>query len=234
VPQGVQAEDVKAQDPQTDGVGIRARAGRRRTPPRIWGLAAIALMVMLSEGVANDWSVLALRDVLDASDATAALAYGAFATAMTAGRLVADPVAARFGPVAVVRWGGTTAVAGMAAVVLAPWIPLALAGWTVFGLGLSGCVPQLLSAAGHADREAAGANMSRVAGLGYLGMLAGPALIGGLTRLVPLNVAFVLPLAFCVVAACAAGILRDPAAAPVAEVDVPTAERPSGTRTPAP
>ncbi|MFH0241016.1 MFS transporter [Streptomyces sp. HK10] len=178
------------------------------TPARIWALAALALMLMLAEGVAGDWSVLALRDVLGAPAATAALAYGAFATAMTVGRLLTDRMAARFGPVAIVRHGALLAAIGLSAVVVSPWIPLALAGWAVFGMGLSGCVPQLFSAAGHADPEAAGANVSRVAGLGYLGMLAGPAVIGPLTHLVPLNVAFLLPVALCAVAAGAAGILR--------------------------
>ncbi|POX36906.1 MFS transporter, partial [Streptomyces sp. Ru73] len=67
-------------------------AGRARTPRRIWFLAVLAFMLMLCEGVANDWSVLHLRDVLAAPAATAALAYGAFSTAMTAGRLLADRV----------------------------------------------------------------------------------------------------------------------------------------------
>ncbi|MGX1885957.1 MFS transporter [Streptomyces sp. NPDC055287] len=182
----------------------------RAAPGRIWVLAALALMLMLCEGVANDWSALHLRDVLDAPAATAALAYGAFATAMTVGRLLTDRVAARFGPVAVVRYGASVAALGLTVAALAPWIPLALLGWTMFGAGLSGCIPQLFSAAGHADPDAAGANVSRVAGLGYLGMLAGPAVIGPLTHLVPLNLTFFLPVAFCVVAACTAGILRSP------------------------
>lgn len=186
----------------------------RGAPRRIWMLAVLALMLMLCEGVANDWSALHLRDVLDASAATAALAYGAFATAMTAGRLLADRVAARFGPVAILRYGASLAALGLAAAALSPWIPLALIGWTVFGAGLSGCIPQLFSAAGHADPEAAGANVSRVAGLGYLGMLAGPAVIGPLTHFVPLNLTFLLPVAFCVVAACTAGILRSRPKAP--------------------
>ncbi|WTR19365.1 MFS transporter [Streptomyces sp. NBC_00138] len=187
---------------------------RRRTPGRIWALAALAMMVMLCEGTANDWSVLALKDVLHAPAATAALAYGAFATAMTVGRLLTDRIAARIGPAAVVRWGTTVAAVGMAAVVASPWIPLALAGWTLFGIGLSGTVPQLFSAAGHADPDSAGANVSRVAGLGYLGMLAGPAVIGALTRGVPLNVAFLLPLVLCVITAVTAtGLLAAPAAA---------------------
>ncbi|MEW2522674.1 MFS transporter [Actinacidiphila alni] len=180
---------------------------RPRTPRRIWVLAALALMLMLSEGVANDWSVLHLRDVLDAPAATAALAYGAFATAMTVGRFVTDPVAARIGTVAVLRYGSAIAAVGLATASLTHVVPLALAGWTVFGIGLSGCVPQLFSAAGHADRTAAGANVSRVAGLGYLGMLAGPAVIGPLTHFMPLNAAFVLPIAFCVIASVAAGTL---------------------------
>ncbi|MFF2382059.1 MFS transporter [Streptomyces sp. NPDC058108] len=192
----------------------------RRTPRHIWTLAALALMIMLCEGVANDWSTLHLRRVLDAPPATAALAYGAFATAMTVGRLLADRVAGRFGPVAVLRYGASAAAVGLTAAALSDRVLVALAGWAVFGVGLSGCVPQLFSAAGHADRDAAGANVSRVAGLGYLGMLAGPAVIGPLTGLVPLNVTFFLPVAFCAVAACAAGILRPrPGASALVEAD---------------
>ncbi|WP_066955185.1 MFS transporter [Streptomyces lushanensis] len=196
-----------ASDTARAGQARRAPAARRRTPPRIWALAALALMLMLSEGVANDWSVLAMRDVLDAPAATAAFAYGAFSTAMTAGRLLTDRVAARFGPVAVVRYGAALGAIGLTAVALSPWIPLALAGWTVFGIGLSGCVPQLFSAAGHADQDTAGTNVSRVAGLGYLGMLAGPAVIGPLTHFIPLNITFLLPVAFCVIAAVMSRIL---------------------------
>ncbi|MBT2404236.1 MULTISPECIES: MFS transporter [unclassified Streptomyces] len=181
---------------------------KRRTPPRVWALAGLAFALMLCEGVANDWSVLHLRDVLDAPAAAAALAYGAFATAMTAGRLVTDRVVARTGPVLVVRYGTALAALGLAAGALADSVPVALAGWTLFGVGLSGCIPQLFSAAGHADQDSSGVNVSRVAGLGYLGMLAGPAVIGPLTRLMPLNLALLLPVALCLGAAGAAGMLR--------------------------
>ncbi|WP_107660276.1 MFS transporter [Nocardia suismassiliense] len=162
---------------------VSATGERRTTPRRIWFLAGLALLLMLCEGVANDWSALHLRDVLAAPAATAALAYGAFATAMTVGRLLADRIATRFGPVAVLRYGSALAALGLLTAALSPWIPLARLGWTIFGAGLSGCVPQLFSAAGHADRTAAGANVARVAGLGYLGVLAGPAIIGPLTHL---------------------------------------------------
>ncbi|WDN55931.1 MFS transporter [Streptomyces clavuligerus] len=179
----------------------------RGTRGRIRLLAVLALMVMLCEGAANDWSALHLKDVLGATTSVAAFAYGAFAAAMTTGRLLADRLAGRFGPVAVLRCGAALAAVGITAVAVSPWMWAAFAGWALFGLGLSGCVPQLFSAAGHADPAAAGANVSRVAGLGYLGMLAGPAVIGWLTHLVPLNHAFLLLTLLCAITAVAAGAL---------------------------
>jgi MFS family permease len=179
----------------------------KKTPGRIWAMAGLAALLMLSEGVANDWSVLHLQTILDAPAGTAALGYGFFAGAMTIGRLLTDPVVARVGPVAVVRYGSGLAAVGALAAALAPNVPLALVGWTLFGIGLSGSVPQLFSAAGHTDRENAGANVSRVAGLGYLGILAGPAIIGPLTHLMPLNLTFLVVVAFCVIAVAMAGIL---------------------------
>ncbi|WP_405878006.1 MFS transporter [Streptomyces sp. NBC_01136] len=183
-------------------------AEHRGTSRRIWILAALALMVMLCEGAANDWSALHLKDVLGAPASTAAFAYGTFAATMTIGRLLADRLADRFGSMAILRHGAATAAVGITIVTVSPWIWAAFAGWALFGLGLSGCVPQLFSAAGHADPSAAGANVSRVAGLGYVGMLAGPAAIGWLTHLVTLNHAFVLLILLCATTAVAAGILR--------------------------
>ncbi|MZF85805.1 MFS transporter [Streptomyces sp. SID5643] len=181
---------------------------RGGTTGRVWMLAVLALMVMLCEGAANDWSALHMKDVLGAPAGTAALAYGTFAAAMTIGRLLADRFVTRFGSPAILRHGAAMAAVGITLVALGPWMWAAFTGWALFGLGLSGCVPQLFSAAGHADPAAAGANVSRVAGLGYVGMLAGPAVIGWLTHLVALNDAFVLLTLLCVTTAVGARVLR--------------------------
>lgn len=174
---------------------------------RIVGLALLAFALMLAEGVAADWSALHARDHLDAGSA-AALAYASFAVAMTAGRLVADRVTARVGPVAVVRWGAVTAAAGMVVAVLSPALPLTLVGWAVFGLGLSGTVPQIFSAAGAMSDSGGGVIMSRIVGAGYLGLLAGPAVIGWIASATSLGVALLLPAALCLLAVRWAGLLR--------------------------
>lgn len=185
-----------------------ATAARRGTSRRVWILAALAMLVMLTEGAANDWSALHLRDVLGTSAGTAAVAFGSFSATMTVGRLVADRVVQRFGSEAVLRHGAALAAVGALAASFTPWVWLAVVGWGVLGLGLSGCVPQLFSAAGRVDPAMAGTNVSRVAGLGYLGMLAGPAVIGWLTHVVPLNHAFVLLVVLTLIASASAGVLR--------------------------
>lgn len=219
----------------SSGAADRDAKGRRRTPRYIWALAALAFMLMLSEGVANDWSTLHLKHTLDAPAATAALAYGAFATTMTIGRLLTDRLAARFGPVAILRNGSVLAAAGLTLAALAPTAPLSLVGWAVLGAGLAGCVPQLFSAAGHVDPDAAGVNVARVAGLGYIGVLAGPAVIGPMTELVPLNLALLLPVVLCVIAAFAARALGDAIATPTqsAKSARPTAGSDDGATEPA-
>jgi MFS family permease len=194
-----------------------APAQRSRPPMRlVWLLGALAFALMLSEGVANDWAALHLQDVLGTSAATAALGYGSFAVAMTVGRFATDRVAALVGPAAIVQYGSALAAVGLAIASLSPWVPLALVGWALFGLGLSGGVPQLFTAAGNLDTRASGALMAKVVGLGYVGLLAGPALIGGLTRWMPLNVAFAVPFVLCVLAVVFAPVLaprgdREPA-----------------------
>jgi MFS family permease len=164
----------------------------------VWILGFLALALMLSEGVANDWATLELKGILDASASVAPFGYGAFAVAMTVGRFATDRVAARIGATRIVRYGAAIAAIGLTIVTVSPWIWLALLGYALFGIGLAGGVPQLFTAAGNLDHRSAGALMARVVGLGYVGLLAGPAIIGGLTRFVPLNVAFVVPIVLCV------------------------------------
>nr|WP_280505495.1 MFS transporter [Nocardia farcinica] len=180
------------------------RAGHGR---KVLALAVIAFAVLLTEGVAADWSTLQMRDRLGVDDATAALAFAAFSITMTGGRLVADRVSGAIGPVAVVRHGMLLAALGLTFIVVSPWTPLTLTGWALCGLGLSGSIPQIFTAAGNLGSTTAATDMSRVFALGYLGLLAGPALIGGLTELVSLTTALVVPLVAVVVCALSAGVV---------------------------
>lgn len=174
--------------PATGGGTVEPARKRRR----LVLLGALAFLLLLTEGSAMDWSSLHAQDHLGVSKATGALAFATFVTAMTVGRFVADSVTARRGPVWVVRYGGVVAALGMGVVVASTALPLTLVGWVIFGVGLSGALPQVFSAAGNVA-GATGTDFSRVVGCGYVGLLAGPALIGWLSELVSLNLSLLLP-----------------------------------------
>ncbi|MFF3224714.1 MFS transporter [Nocardia suismassiliense] len=174
---------------------------------KVLALAVIAFSVLLAEGVAGDWSTLQLREHLGADAATAALAFGAFSVTMTAGRLAADRVSGVVGRVAVVRYGMLLSALGLAVIMASPWIPLTLSGWALMGLGLSGSVPQIFTAAGNLGSDKAATDMSRVFSIGYLGLLAGPAVIGWLTAVIPLTAAMAVPLIAVLVCCRYAGVV---------------------------
>ena len=174
---------------------------------RVAVLAGLALVLMLAEGVANDWSALQAVERLHQPLALASLAYGVFAVFMTAGRLSADRVVNAIGPVRLVRLGSAVAAVGLATVILSGSYPLTLVGWAGFGIGISGVAPQIFSAAGNLSPVGRGVVLSRVVSAGYAGQLVGPAVIGWIASAVGLTPSFVLPLALLVVGILGAGAI---------------------------
>ena len=71
----------------------------------------------MGEGSAGDWSAVYLHVNLGTSPGAAAVALGAFSVTMAAGRVAGDRLAARFGPVRLVRASGL--VAGLGILILA-------------------------------------------------------------------------------------------------------------------
>jgi MFS family permease len=153
-------------------------------------IGVLCFLSFLAEGAILDWSALLLTagQGLDAS--RAGLGYAAFAIAMTVGRLTGDRVVRKLGGKRVLLLGGLCGAAGFFGAVLAPSVPLALAGFVLIGLGASNIVPILFTAAGNQSAMPASLAIGAITTLGYAGILAGPAAIGFVAHAVSLNVAF--------------------------------------------
>ncbi|MEV1242267.1 MFS transporter [Nonomuraea sp. NPDC050022] len=194
---------------------ISADGVRPGLPKGILFLGVLAFCCLVGEGAAADWSSVYLREDLAASAGFAAAGYAAFSIMMTAGRLAGDRLAARFGPVALVRGCGLLAAAGLGLALTIGHPVAAVAGFGCFGAGLSCIVPQVFSAAGHRDPAFAGRALARVASIGYLGFLSGPVLIGGIAELSGLPRALAVPALLAAFVALAATALRTRTTEPV-------------------
>jgi len=168
-------------------------------------LGALAGAVMLTEGAVADWSALYLHRDLGTSAGVAATGYAAFAAGMTGGRLLGDRLNRRVGPAPVVRTGCGTAAAALGAALLlaAPWATIP--AFVLVGLGLADSVPILFSAGGRIPGMAPGPGMAAVTTTGYVGLLAGPPLLGVLAGRTSLAAALGLTAALAAVAAVASG-----------------------------
>jgi MFS family permease len=161
-----------------------------RWPRWSWTLIALGAMSFasfLGEGAAGNWSAVYLHSSLGASPALAAIGFSVFACTMTAGRLSGDWLTDHVGPVRLIRLAGAVAAAGFGAALLIGQVWSGLAGFALLGAGLATVVPLTFTAAAGLGRP--GPNIALVTSFGYLGSLAGPALIGGLAELTSLPVA---------------------------------------------
>jgi len=156
---------------------------RMRTSLAVWRdssillIGVIVLGMTFAEGSASDWLALAVVDGHGQSDATGALVFGVFVSAMTVGRVLGGPVLDRFGRVPVLRACSVLGVAGLLLVILAPAIWLLVLGTVLWGLGASLGFPVGMSAAAD-DTANAAARVSAVAMIGYFAFLVGPPVLG--------------------------------------------------------
>jgi predicted MFS family arabinose efflux permease len=152
----------------------------------------LCFLCFLVEGAVLDWSAVFLISERGSDVGLAGLGYAAFAIAMTLGRLMGDRLRTILGEQRVLISGGLLAAAGFLVVVLVPSVSANLLGFLLVGAGASNVVPVLFSAAGRTRAMPASLAVTAVTTLGYLGILAGPALIGFVAHLTELRVAFYL------------------------------------------
>ena len=141
-------------------------------------LAALCLMIMVTEGAMADWGGIYLTRDLGTSTAVAALAFTAFSGGMMAARLIGDWLNRRLGAARLMRWGTALAGVALAVMLLAGSVPVALAGFFLVGVGVANGVPMVFSAAGHAPGKESGPNIAAVSSMGSIGFLAGPPFFG--------------------------------------------------------
>ena len=217
--------------PGAEVVGGADAGGARRAfgawlEPRTLLVGLVVLAAALTEGAANDWVSLAVVDGFDQSHAVGALTFGLFVTAMTGMRYVGTHLLDRYGRIAVLRLSGALSIVGLLVFGLVPWLPLALVGVVLWGLGAALGFPVGMSAASD-DPLRAPARVSVVSTIGYSAFLAGPPLLGLLAEVVGYRYAL-LAIAVPVVL----GLLVVRAAAPLVPAPAPvalpeTADRPA-------
>ena len=155
-------------------------------------LGLIAFCCMSVEGCMFDWTGVYFRQVVLADERFVSAGYAAFMITMSAGRFMGDRMSVRFGRKRWVMISGVLITLGIGLTVLMPSIVPAVIGCMLTGIGVSSIIPLMYSTAGKDTQIASGIAIASVAGIGYLGFLLGPPIIGHIAEAVGLRYSFAL------------------------------------------
>ncbi len=150
----------------------------------------IAFCASLGEGAMADWSAVFLVTTTNVTDAQAALGYTVYSVAMVCTRLSGDRIIKVLGPVKSTRIAGICAASGIALAIISGQYELALLGFFLMGVGYAVVMPIAFSRAANDPSMNAGSAIASVSTLGYGGMLLGPPIIGMISSITSINIAF--------------------------------------------
>jgi MFS family permease len=180
-----------------------------KIPRVLLALSAIGFCVLLAEGAMADWTALYLKQILNADAGTAAAGYAVFSAAMALFRFLGDLITARLGPMRTVRTGSLVAGLGLmwALCVHAPgW---SMPGFAAAGAGFSVIIPLVFGSGGRVEAIKPGAGIATVTGIGYLGFIVGPPVIGFASQLFTLRYALGVVVACCLLTMLLSGYMRE-------------------------
>ncbi len=195
----------------SSGAGARAVAEPEHASPaatgsrRVWRLLAplvlLAICGTLIEDIANNWSVLFMRDETSAPVAVAGLALTVMIGAQFVGRLFGDRMTDRWGRESVARVGGLLIALGMTITAVGPTTATALFGFALAGFGSATLVPAAFAAADRLPGLSSGTGVALLGWLMRLGFLVTSPSVGALSDATDLRVALTIPIGAGVVAA---------------------------------
>jgi MFS family permease len=154
------------------------------------GLLAIGFLgaaAFVVEGGTESWSALFLERQLHAQPAVSGLGPGIFGASMALGRFSGQALH-RFSDRRLLGGGAALSTLGCCIVAAAPNAPVGLVGFALAGAGISLTAPIVFGIA--ARRPDAGSAVATVTTIGYLGLLVGPPLVGGIAQAASLRISF--------------------------------------------
>lgn len=157
---------------------------------------ALLLMILISlctnvtEGTMADWTAVYMREIVHTDDYFIGWGLAGYSMFMSLGRFLGDALIPRFGGNAVLCIGGIIAALGIVLAIIFPYTITSILGFTLVGAGVSCGAPILYGSAARVPGMAKGAGLATLNTFSMGGFLAGPVLIGFISKSVNLPFAF--------------------------------------------
>jgi MFS family permease len=175
-----------------DAPPVERRPGRGWLTAVVLVLCAVALADMLCEGAAADWSAVYLRSSLNASGVFLGLAYTLYSLVMVATRFAGSHLLAKWPKHLVLPGLTALATVGFAVGLAVHDTAITLIAFACLGAGCALVIPTTYSTVGEMAPSNPGKAVALVSGIGWVGFVAGPPLIGQIASATSLRTALIV------------------------------------------
>jgi len=165
------------------------------------GLSIVAFIIMFNEGAVEHWSNLFLFDTFHASESQAGLGFVFFSFTMTLGRFFGDGISKKIGAIRTISYGCSIALVAYL-LILVSNLYISVLGFGILGLGLSVIIPEIFRIAGQTKGVHTSVAISVVSGIGFVGFLIGPVLLGLISNWSNLIMSYIFLLILVIIAFC--------------------------------
>ncbi|MCA3561230.1 MAG: MFS transporter [Aestuariivirga sp.] len=156
------------------------------------GLGLLCYLALMIEGSVIDWAAILMREKFAVDAGIAALCFATYQGGMAVARLTGDWIRLKAGAVPMVFVSALLTALGTALGLIAHTPELAIAAFTLAGLGVGNIAPVMFAGGGRLEPTAPSRGIAAVTTLGYTGFLSGPPLIGFAAQVTGLNIALFL------------------------------------------
>jgi len=147
----------------------------------VLGLSLVAFVVLFNEGAVEHWSNIFLFEVVSIPQNQAGYGFVLFSLSMTLGRFLGDDFSLRHGSIKTLGYGSLVALLGYGLILTLHPIG-GVIGFGGLGMGLSVMVPEIYRLAGQNKTLPTSVAISTVSGVGFVGFLVGPVLLGVIAK----------------------------------------------------
>lgn len=188
-------EDGSTDDPKTLDVEENSQY-----PNLLYIVSALSFAAYFGEGSVGDWSAIYLSNH-DASNFESSFGVAIFQLFLALGRFYSDYLVVSIGRVKLLKLSGLFASLGLVIVSISPiflpsfnvFLGVSIFGFALSGVGLSVVYPTCISIAGSCIEGMPPADsIAFVSSIGYIGVMVGPPVLGGLSLLISLRYSFLV------------------------------------------
>jgi predicted MFS family arabinose efflux permease len=177
------------------GIKLNTEKNKPSNLKPLFVIAAVGLIMMVSEGAIADWSALYLKKIIQLNLEFIGFGYAAFSLAMMIGRFTGDTLSEKLGSWRLITYSCFIAMAGFLLVLVLNPV-LSITGFFIIGLGFSVVVPEVYRLASTANGINTAVGVSFIAATSNIGFLAGPVLLGFIAEFKSLHMSFIVLTAF--------------------------------------